>query len=54
MKNQISSLGKLLKKTEQVTINGGRKQCKPRWSQVCLDWGNHCSESECAYGGPID
>lgn len=49
MKKQISNLGKLLKKTEQIQINGGRKQCKPPGSRECIDYGQHCAEIECVW-----
>ncbi|WP_408042177.1 hypothetical protein [Tenacibaculum litopenaei] len=49
MKKQVLNLGKALQKKEQLQINGGRKQCKPRWSEVCIDFGRHCSEWECAF-----
>ena len=48
MKKQILNLGKVLKKSEQVQINGGRKQCKPFGSSECIDYGRHCAELECS------
>ncbi|WP_408042178.1 hypothetical protein [Tenacibaculum litopenaei] len=48
MKHQILNLGKQLKREEQRTINGGRKQCKPPGSPVCVEFGRQCAERECA------
>lgn len=49
MKKSILNLGKVLHKTEQAQINGGRKQCDKNRDGVCEDHGRHCAEFYCSF-----
>ncbi|TYQ00348.1 hypothetical protein C7447_101960 [Tenacibaculum adriaticum] len=48
MKKQILNLGKALNRSEQKTINGGKKQCILPWGDgTCSEYGLQCAERQC-------
>ncbi|PKV50529.1 MULTISPECIES: hypothetical protein [Aquimarina] len=49
MLNNIMNLNGVekLNRKQQLSVNGGRKQCIDPRTGLCTDYGRHCAELEC-------